>query len=47
MKGAVNYNVINGKMVVKDGRLTGIDEEKAPPVMLCIPVKPQADRDTL
>lgn len=29
MKGAVNYTVINGKMVVKDGRLTGIDEEKA------------------
>lgn len=25
-KGAVNYTVVNGKIVVKDGRLTGIDE---------------------
>lgn len=28
-KGAVNCTVVNGKIVVKDGRLTGIDEEKA------------------
>lgn len=27
-KGAVNYTVVNGKVVVKDGKLTGIDEEK-------------------
>lgn len=28
-KGAVDYTVVNGKVVVRDGRLTGIDEEKA------------------
>lgn len=28
-KGAVDYTVVNGKIVVKDGHLTGIDEEKA------------------
>lgn len=28
-KGAVDYTVVNGKVVVKDGRLVGIDEEKA------------------
>lgn len=28
-KDAVDYTVVNGKIVVKDGRLTGIDEEKA------------------
>lgn len=27
-KGAVNYTVVNGKVVVRDGKLTGIDEEK-------------------
>lgn len=27
-KGAVNCTVVNGKVVVKDGRLTGIDEER-------------------
>lgn len=28
-KGAVDYTVVNGKIVVKDGHLVGIDEEKA------------------
>lgn len=27
-KGAVTYTIVNGKIVVKDGHLTGIDEEK-------------------
>ena len=28
-KGPVDYTVVNGRVVVKDGRLTGVDEEKA------------------
>lgn len=28
-KGAVDYTIVNGKTVVKNGQLTGIDEEKA------------------
>lgn len=28
-KGAVDYTVVNGKIVVRNGKLTGIDEEKA------------------
>ena len=28
-KGPVDATVVNGRVVVKDGRLTGIDEEKA------------------
>ena len=28
-KGAVDYTIVNGKIVVKDGMLVGIDEEKA------------------
>ena len=28
-KGPVDYTVVNGKVVVRDGRLTGIDEERA------------------
>lgn len=28
LKGAVDYTVVNGRVVVKEGRLTGIDEEK-------------------
>ena len=28
-KGTVDYTIVNGKIVVKEGQLTGIDEEKA------------------
>ena len=28
-KGPVDATVVNGRVVVKDGRLTGVDEEKA------------------
>ena len=28
IKGAVDYTVVNGKVVVKNGELVGIDEEK-------------------
>ena len=28
-KGTVDYRIVNGKIVVKEGQLTGIDEEKA------------------
>ncbi|KJJ75571.1 8-oxoguanine deaminase [Clostridium sp. FS41] len=28
LKGCVDYTVVNGKIVVKDGRLAGVDEEK-------------------
>ena len=28
MKGAVDYTVVNGKVVVEKGRLTGIDERQ-------------------
>lgn len=28
-KGTVDYTIVNGKIVVKEGHLTGIDEEKA------------------
>ncbi len=28
-KGSVDYTVVNGRVVVRDGRLTGVDEEKA------------------
>ena len=28
-KGPVDYTVVNGRVVVRDGRLTGVDEEKA------------------
>ena len=27
-KGAVDYTVVNGRVVVREGRLTGIDEER-------------------
>lgn len=27
LKGSVDYTVVNGKVVVKEGKLTGIDEE--------------------
>ena len=28
LRGPVDYTVVNGKIVVKEGRLTAIDEEK-------------------
>ena len=27
-KGPVDYTVVNGRVVVRDGRLTGVDEEQ-------------------
>jgi hypothetical protein len=28
VKGPVDYTVVNGRVTVRDGRLTGVDEEK-------------------
>ena len=29
LKGPVDYTVVKGRVVVREGRLTGVDEEKA------------------